>query len=234
MPVASEGLEVSVATASPSPAAAPAEATPAPPVDAPVSAPSAMASSPLSIGSRVVSPKRLHSKRVSFLGRDSDDDSQSASSYTGTPNAPPVVDSPVATAAAPTMVIQSEDVPLPVSTVADAAINDGDSVTVGTDEAASVNTATQSLLGMSAEELGKEYSRVKKQLKARQREFAVTHGREPGDEDFESLDEAFQELVVRKYELRALLDEGDGAAGGNNKSGKKRRKSKSSKHAHSN
>ena len=228
--VASEGLEVSVANAVPSQAAAPAEATPTPPVDS-VSAPSAMASSPLSIDGMVVSLKRLHSKRVSFLGRDSDDDSQSASSYTGTPNAPPAVD---ATAASPPLFIQTEDVSLPSSTVADAAIYDGDSVTVGTDEAASVNTPTQSLLGMPAEELGKEYSRVKKQLKARQREFAATYGREPGDEDFESLDEAFQELVVRKYELRALLDEGDGAAGGNNKSGKKRRKSKSSKHAHSN
>jgi hypothetical protein len=84
----------------------------------------------------------------------------------------------------------------------------------------------------SAEELAKEYSRVKKALKAKQKAFLEEHGREPGDEDFDALDEEFKELVVRKYELKSILGEmGEEAVAASTKNKKSKKSSKSSKHA---
>lgn len=55
------------------------------------------------------------------------------------------------------------------------------------------------------EVLDKEYSKIKKALKKWQKEFVETHDREPGDEDFDQVDDAFKEMIVRKYELKEIL-----------------------------
>jgi hypothetical protein len=81
--------------------------------------------------------------------------------------------------------------------------------------------------------LNAEYSRVKKALKQWQREFEENHGREPEEEDFDGLDDVFKDLVLGKYEIKALLSERgeELAAGQSSKSKKSKKSSKSHKHA---
>jgi hypothetical protein len=166
---------------------------------------------------RAVSPRTPTNKRVSFIARE-----QGAAD--AAPYDPPVaIDEPVGLTAAAQSGGESATTDTAQPTIESA---------TGTDSGfLKMNPALEQL---SAAELSAEYSRVKKALKQWQRDFEAQHGREPGDADFDNLDEVFKDLVVRKYEIKALLGDEAGAAGSgqSSRSAKKSKKSsKSHKHA---
>jgi chromosome segregation ATPase len=208
-------------------AAAPTSQTPANPTPAIVSTPT-----PAEAGAvrsdRATSSK---SKRVSFIARGSaaEQDGGSASEAEA-PAQPKQIAAPVAVAApAPTPAAAASPTKKPAK--ATAPVPASAPIAVVAEPPAAASPAAEQTQQLSAEELGKEYSRVKKALKSKQKAFFEEHGREPGDEDFDALDEEFKELVVRKYELKAILGEmGDEAAAASTKVKKSKKSSKASKH----
>jgi hypothetical protein len=170
------------------------------------------------------------SKRVSFIARGSaaEEDGGSASEAEA-PTQPkqnaPLAAETVPAATSPTTAAVKVTAPAPAS---------GPVAVVSESPVASVPIPSSQSPQPTAEELNKEYSYVKKALKSKQKAFFEEHGREPGDEDFDTLDEEFKELVVRKYELKAVLAEmGEEApaAAASSKGKKSKKSSKASKHA---
>jgi predicted nucleic acid-binding Zn-ribbon protein len=58
-------------------------------------------------------------------------------------------------------------------------------------------------------ELDAEYTAVKKALKKWHKEFQTANGRPPTDDDFDHIGEEFQALMIRKFELKQILETDD-------------------------
>lgn len=69
--------------------------------------------------------------------------------------------------------------------------------------------ASENMSVASAQELSKEYSSLKKELKSWKKMFIKENGREPGNDDFYQLDEDIQRKLARKNYLKKALNSSD-------------------------